>query len=98
MNEYKIRELADDMAVYFRDEAHADYTADGLFAALRWAWGNEEVALIWSIDDVIERAMDEFDSRPTISEARQILTRLLDADADYGALDYCIQQWKDKNR
>ncbi len=102
MNEYKIRELASYMEAYYKQEADPDYTVDGLEKALEWAWddsdSSDETVAGWSLDDVLNRAWGEFDLHLTRAQARKILADVAEADVNWDAVDYCIQQWKDSKR
>lgn len=99
MNEYKIRELASYMEAYYKQEANPDYTADGLEKAILWATaGADETVAGWSVSDVLDRAWGEFDLQLTMPQARKILANVATTDVNWDAVDYCIQQWKDKNR
>lgn len=98
MSEYEMQELAEFMEAYYRHEPEPDYTADGLLAALRWAAGTSETVAGWSVGDVLDRARGEFDLQLTMPQARKILANVATTDVNWDAVDYCIQQWKDKNR
>ena len=100
MNEFTIRELASYMEAYYKQEADPDYTVDGLEKALEWAWGDsgDETVAGWSLEDVRDRARDEFDLQLTLPQARKILADVAGADVNWDAVDHCIQKWKDSKR
>lgn len=102
MNEYAVREIAEFVVTYWRQEQAPDYTADGLETALRWAWEQgemqDETVAGWSVKDVLDRAQEEFDLNLTIPQAREILEKVATTDVNWDAVDYCIQQWKDSKR
>ena len=99
MNEYTIQELAENLATYYRQEPSPDYTAEGLEAALEWAWNDDDETVAgWSVDDVLDRALGAFNLALTPRQARTILNDVAKTDVDWSAVDYCIKQWKDKKR
>lgn len=95
MNEYKIRELASYMEAYYSQEADPDYTADGLEKALLWAAEPGETVAGWSLEDVRDRARDEFDLYLTRAQAETILADVAEQTPNWEVVDYCIQKWKD---
>lgn len=95
MDEYTIQELASHMAAYYSQEAVPDYTADGLEKALKWAAKPGKTVAGWSLEDVRDRAWDEFDLYLTRVQAETILADVAEQTPNWEVVDYCIQKWKD---